>query len=497
MLNTLYDKQHNIKQLADEISSYVNSEAKALFSKINALNEKMEIEDDIETTKMENVRIQLNVGGKLFSISSDCLMKNDSLFKYILNHLHSHSSKVFSIEGDGLRRKKTRSSFDSVIFIDRDPLCFDKICDYLRGEQVDVTTNKNVLLEEAKFYHIKSLVDLIKLNHKPTNKSNDVKNNDKEKNDSFPTKLTSFEKQVKEANDLLKEMSQNVVDVEEIENKISRYCKQPIVQVDVGGTIFTTSLLTLSHLPKDCLQHLHDNMYFIDRSPEGFENVLRQLREQKVHHLSIESHNKFSKDCQFYNIDSENTNMSVDMPYMTSNVKCEIKNDGHVQYETLGDQSRFQKNVKSSKMFDRETPHYLSIRFDKVSDKNVMVGCFDSNELLESVDLYNTKGGWFYLLSGSEQPTTQPLAQRWKSVSNRSIEFKENDIVTLKLDIGRQTLEYFHNNNPLPFISKEVPDSSEYYFMISAYSPNVKFTIVDVPVFIGQKKLRSKKKKKS
>eukprot|EP01095_Lingulamoeba_sp_RSL-Kostka_P012166 TRINITY_DN477_c2_g1_i1.p1 TRINITY_DN477_c2_g1~~TRINITY_DN477_c2_g1_i1.p1 ORF type:complete len:288 (+),score=62.59 TRINITY_DN477_c2_g1_i1:35-865(+) len=96
-----------------------------------------------------NARVKLDVGGKLFSTSmSTLLSQSDTFF-----------SKLFSGDFDIMYQE------DGSIFIDRDPIVFRYILNFLRGYCFDIesvsTQDLNWLYEDAKFYQIKKLEEKI------------------------------------------------------------------------------------------------------------------------------------------------------------------------------------------------------------------------------------------------------------------------------------------------------------------------------------------------
>eukprot|EP01089_Gocevia_fonbrunei_P011434 TRINITY_DN2473_c0_g1_i2.p1 TRINITY_DN2473_c0_g1~~TRINITY_DN2473_c0_g1_i2.p1 ORF type:complete len:316 (-),score=79.02 TRINITY_DN2473_c0_g1_i2:71-1018(-) len=95
-------------------------------------------------------RIKLDVGGKIFATTLTTLVACQG----------SYFEAMFSGRWD-LKKQE-----DGSFFIDRDPFVFRFVMNFLRGEpfQVELLTEekKHKLLEDAEFYHLDKLVDLLK-----------------------------------------------------------------------------------------------------------------------------------------------------------------------------------------------------------------------------------------------------------------------------------------------------------------------------------------------
>lgn len=111
-----------------------------------------------------NKYIKLNVGNHLFLTSLDTLTKQDTMFKAMFS---GRMEVVQDSEG-----KRNEMFFDVMIdefrlgwvLIDRDGQHFGMILNYLRDGNVnlpDCLQILNELLQEAKFYCIESLIELI------------------------------------------------------------------------------------------------------------------------------------------------------------------------------------------------------------------------------------------------------------------------------------------------------------------------------------------------
>eukprot|EP01095_Lingulamoeba_sp_RSL-Kostka_P001411 TRINITY_DN11986_c0_g1_i1.p1 TRINITY_DN11986_c0_g1~~TRINITY_DN11986_c0_g1_i1.p1 ORF type:complete len:323 (+),score=81.30 TRINITY_DN11986_c0_g1_i1:27-995(+) len=115
---------------------------------------KIEIEDQINNNinKYTNESlIKLNVGGVVFYTTSTTLSLSKNSMLYAMFSKESKFNNPVII--------------DDAIFIDRDPVYFRVILNYLRTNKLifDKGINKRGLLEEARYFCIESLVEMIEL----------------------------------------------------------------------------------------------------------------------------------------------------------------------------------------------------------------------------------------------------------------------------------------------------------------------------------------------
>jgi hypothetical protein len=100
-----------------------------------------------------NQIIKLNVGGKLFSTTVKTLIGIPGSFFDNMMRLENDGTKNYYLQSDG------------TIFIDRSPLVFEFILNYLRGITIDLSclseVEKKALLEEASFYNLQDLYESI------------------------------------------------------------------------------------------------------------------------------------------------------------------------------------------------------------------------------------------------------------------------------------------------------------------------------------------------
>jgi BTB/POZ domain-containing adapter for CUL3-mediated RhoA degradation protein len=107
--------------------------------------------------------IKLNIGNHLFLTSFDTLTKEDTMFKAMF------SGRMEVVQDSEGKKKVSRISKYLLnklgwVLIDRDGKHFDIILNYLRDGTLnlpDCTQILNELLNEAKFYCIQSLIELI------------------------------------------------------------------------------------------------------------------------------------------------------------------------------------------------------------------------------------------------------------------------------------------------------------------------------------------------
>jgi len=107
-------------------------------AKKSAIQVKELIEKRTDALKKVGERITLNIGGKSFLTTKTTLFSQENLFFFLF------SSGEFKAEKNG------------EYFIDRSPLYFAYVLDYLRGNEIDFESvkNKNDLVKEFDFYQI-------------------------------------------------------------------------------------------------------------------------------------------------------------------------------------------------------------------------------------------------------------------------------------------------------------------------------------------------------
>jgi len=130
--NKILKLKEQIKQMDDQIPE--NEE----MAKKSAIQVKELIEKRTDALKKVGERITLNIGGKSFLTTKTTLFSQENLFFFLF------SSGEFKAEKNG------------EYFIDRSPLYFAYVLDYLRGNEIDFESvkNKNDLVKEFDFYQI-------------------------------------------------------------------------------------------------------------------------------------------------------------------------------------------------------------------------------------------------------------------------------------------------------------------------------------------------------
>ena len=96
--------------------------------------------------------VQLNVGGTKFTTTKSTLSKDPKSFFHRLINQHD----------DGL---ESHRDLDGAYLIDRDPSYFAPILNYLRHGRlvIDKHVEEEGVLEEAEFYNVTGLIELVKV----------------------------------------------------------------------------------------------------------------------------------------------------------------------------------------------------------------------------------------------------------------------------------------------------------------------------------------------
>lgn len=133
-----------------EIKEQINQGFETQIQQINKQKQELEILSQRIKKVSPSIKeiVKFNVGGKKFATSKQKLLLEESFFSSIL-------STHFSVEKDE----------KGAIFIDRNPKYFQIILDYFRNQQLSVSElslhDKKGLLQDAEFYQVKSLIDLL------------------------------------------------------------------------------------------------------------------------------------------------------------------------------------------------------------------------------------------------------------------------------------------------------------------------------------------------
>jgi len=151
---TTSSKLARLPSLLEELEKTLQSEEQKLEverTKVNISRKEWEDSRAMGVKKMQfPARIKLDVGGKVFTTSLSTLTGVGGTF------FSGMFSGTFKVETD---------KEDGSIFIDRDPLAFTYILNFLRGQQPDLNniTEKELfaLKEDAKYYQLDDLVDLL------------------------------------------------------------------------------------------------------------------------------------------------------------------------------------------------------------------------------------------------------------------------------------------------------------------------------------------------
>ncbi|XP_026471226.1 BTB/POZ domain-containing protein KCTD9 [Ctenocephalides felis] len=106
---------------------------------------------DITAKKLNSEWINLNVGGKVFTTTLSTLINKEP---------GSMLARMFSMGSEGFHLNPSNTDSSGAYLIDRSPIYFEPIINYLRHGQLVYDQNINPLgiLEEAKFYGIDSLI---------------------------------------------------------------------------------------------------------------------------------------------------------------------------------------------------------------------------------------------------------------------------------------------------------------------------------------------------
>ncbi|XP_065060507.1 uncharacterized protein LOC135687784 isoform X1 [Rhopilema esculentum] len=268
------------------------------------------------TKKLDDVHfvdvVKLDVGGEEFKTGLQTLLKYpDSLF-----------ATQFS---QSLKLKQTSNES---FFIDRDGSYFRHIMNYMRTSTVTPKMKelKAELMEEAKFFGLSGLVKMLSEEEPELEKgeAGGEENKDvgmiilEDHSNQTSKLLEDAKKSLKEGQDalkndinLLEESKENFLKMSE---RLQDVHFSEMIQLNVGGHIFKTSISTLQKYPNTILATMFsqrfklekqkDGSYFIDRDGTHFRHILNYLRFGRLPRKVIdEIGDELLEEAKYYNIE--------------------------------------------------------------------------------------------------------------------------------------------------------------------------------------------------
>ena len=279
--------------LEEFISTRLKNALKLVVNKIETwLAELEELENKrvLDINKIESIvdmfsnRVKMDIGGKLFEVSKETLMSIPNTFFY---ELIANSDKFKPLD-------------DGTYFIERNPVVFDRILDYLQTGKLNTReltpSSMDILKDDLDYYcipchHNHNVSKVKSTNSVKSGKQGLTKANTTttaaDMTDEFKNIFKETQSSLKELKDL--ETKRNSV-IKKIEQTIAT--AQNRVKINVRGSLFSTSKKTLMAVPNtyfcglidnsDKFKPLDDGTYFIERSPVVFDKVLDYLRTRKL-----------------------------------------------------------------------------------------------------------------------------------------------------------------------------------------------------------------------
>lgn len=113
--------------------------------------DQLKVSNETPSKKANSEWINLNVGGRVFTTTLSTLVNKEP---------DSMLARMFSMGPEGFHLNPSNTDSSGAYLIDRSPIYFEPIINYLRHGQLVYDHNINPLgiLEEAKFYGIDSLI---------------------------------------------------------------------------------------------------------------------------------------------------------------------------------------------------------------------------------------------------------------------------------------------------------------------------------------------------
>lgn len=450
-LDSLQDKE--LQNLKQQINDYLDKCLLSVPQKQESFDVKLDPNKEI---------ITMNVGGKIFATNS----------------INLSQSLVLSVIA-----KKFEHTMNS-IFIDRDPETFDCIVDFLRGNLTEKDLlnikgdlrKRTVLLQEATFYEIPDLVNLLKFAE--GNEKKNEKTCDKEH--SLGTQLMlNFES-------LFNKKMRTVEQGSYVMDKVERYVNTGYFHtVNVGGTDFQVGRDTFKKIQSTCGPNRHyinggQFSWFIDRNPELFSYVLRVMRNQEPH-VPTSLKDKFKVECEFFGIEYDQNTFYYSIDEMSNFIRTVDST-----YISRGSKAAWNSFICTP--VSTQIVQYFSVKIVNPEDYNIMIGCLPGDVNCQINDIYNKTGKWYYVFSDN-------LYGQWKTHSSSKEKVlginrkpRKDEILTFKLDISKKTLSMYLDTDRTEHILTDLIPSREdgYKFAIVCYQPNMEFQLVNVPSYLIQ-----------
>jgi len=431
MTSSITTNLEKLTQLQKQLEDYVHTQTdRLLAAKITLKTETLD--GGKENHAQMQQRVRFNVGGQPYSITYANIVKEKNLLSTVC-----------------------KLNPDQPIFIDRDHNGFDAILKYFRGEVLTSSDLKNPnLLEETEFYEIEGLLKLLKpvtliIKKSATPPDTDGGKLMHEFEEELATQSTNLECDAR----LLEQLS------DKQEAKIKRYFGWGIVKLDVGGHIFETTSKTLEPI-EQFMTLQSDGSFFIDRSPDYFPLVLRQLRNQK----GVKRTSTLQRELDYYKL-------SHILGKVQSMIMLESRN---VFYSMATHAHRFTKQewnniLKSGSLDTTCVYHRLSLKISKMNRSDIspemMIG-FGPDRLLEHTkgsEIYDGPGKYLYC-SGNRLYGTDGGD---RSSDFQAISLKLGDTLHFELDTREKILSLAVNDGPTQVLLENVklPQDCRFYII--------------------------------
>jgi len=298
----------------------------------------------------------------------------------------------------------------------------------------------------------------------------------------------------KEREQLQQERQQLEEDKKKWEVQATRLHKSqigPKIKLDIGGTIFATSLTTLTVIKESYfvsmfsgrweLKPQEDGSYFIDRDPLVFRYILNFLRDQQidVEVLTKAEFKALILEAKFYLLqplidllepkidllEPKIQHQFLPLPSYTlsNNNKCATA------ASTINGNSSVFGNIKVSSGL-----HSWTIKILKITT-SIMIGVVPSNANNNTV-LYNTNG-WYLDAYDSTLYCGPPLSYGTKKYSNTG-RLVNGSTVTVKLNVDNKTITYIINGTDYGVAYNNITSNTEMSLCVSIWNGDDSVEIV-------------------
>jgi len=260
-----------------------------------------------------------------------------------------------------------------------------------------------------------------------------------------------------------------------------------IIKLNVGGTLFTTSVSTLTSIKGTFFDSMfsgrwepkkdEDGCFFIDRDPIVFRHILNFLRDHEIdlEQLSTSKQKSLLKDSEFYQIQPLilllNTSTKSLVTYgltfipgsnyiLSNNNRRATKTSASCQNESI-----ILGSIRVSSGI-----HLWFVKILKTKNTNPMIGVVPHDVNRNQTEIYN-KCGWYFSCYSNQLYSGPPF--NYEGFVYNSIEkVSDGHIVTVKLDMIKRNISFIINGTDYGIAYNNIPTNKELSLCVILFYPD-------------------------